>query len=222
MKILAIDTSSIACSVALLLDDKVIAVDKKLPLQQAQSILPIIDELLSTQKINLNQLDALALGCGPGSFTGVRIATSVIQGLGFALNLPVIPISSLAALAQAAYQELGWTKLLVGVDARIQEVYWGAYTVGEEGLVALNGYEIVTKPNELLFPADAGWYGVGDAWQVYQDKIQYSPCQIDATRLPMAVGVLALAKPKYFRQEYVQAADVLPVYVRNDVAKVAK
>lgn len=222
MKILAIDTSSVACSVALLLEEEITAIDRLLPLQQAQSILPQINELLTQCKIDLKQLDALAFGRGPGSFTGVRIATSVIQGLGFALNVPIIPISSLAALAQAAFKELGWKKLLVGVDARIQEVYWGTYVVNAEGLVTLVGNEVVSKPSELMFPEDKEWYGVGDAWEAYRNQIKFDPLAIDSTRLPMASGVLQLAKPCYLRQEWVSAADALPVYLRDNVAKIGK
>jgi tRNA threonylcarbamoyladenosine biosynthesis protein TsaB len=222
MKIVAIDTSSIACSVAILLDGDIKSIDRKLPLQQAQSILPMIDELLTQYKVDLKQLDALAFGCGPGSFTGVRIATSVIQGLGFALNLPIIPISSLAALAQATYQNLGWKKLLVGVDARIQEVYWGEYMVNAEGMMILVNKERVVKPSELVFPDSNDWYGVGDAWEMYRNQINYHPLAIDSTRLPMASGILQLACVKYLRQEWVSAADALPVYLRDNVAKISK
>ena len=105
MKILAIDTSSNACGVALLCNNEVKALHELAPMQQTQKILPMIDALLGEAKVSLNQLDALAFGCGPGSFTGVRIAVSVMQGLGYAMNLPLIPVSSLAALAQAAYVE---------------------------------------------------------------------------------------------------------------------
>src|SRR5471032_2163673 len=107
MKILAIDTSANACSVALLINNETLSSHKVIPMQQAQLILPMIEELLLTANITLNQLDALAFGCGPGSFTGVRIAASVAQGLAVAHDLPVISVSSLQALAQAAFLQLG-------------------------------------------------------------------------------------------------------------------
>jgi len=219
MKILALDTSSTACSVALLVDDKISFLHRILPLQQAQSILPMLEELLFMNKITLNQLNAISFGCGPGSFTGVRIATSVTQGLAYALQLPVIPISSLAALAQAAYQDLGWRKLLVGVDARIQEVYWGAYVVNDQGLVVLMGEEIVCPPEQVSLPKDKDWYGAGNAWQVYADQIAYAPLEMDVTRLPMAVGILELAKVNYAKKEWVTAKEALPVYLRDSVVK---
>lgn len=219
MKILALDTSSTACSVALLVDDKISCLHKVMPLQQAQSILLMLEDLLSRNKINLNQLDAISFGCGPGSFTGVRVATSVTQGLAYALQRPVIPISSLAALAQAAYQDLGWKKLLVAVDARIQEIYWGAYTVNHQGLVVLVDKEIVCAPQQASLPQTQDWYGVGNAWQVYSDQIAYAPLEKDVTRLPMAVGMLQLAKLKYARKEWVNAKEALPVYLRDSVVK---
>lgn len=219
MNILALDTSSTACSVAVLVDDKMSFLHRIMPLQQAQSILPMIEELLSLNKISLSQLDAIAFGCGPGSFTGVRIATSVTQGLAYALGLPVIAISSLAALAQAAYRELGWKKLLAGVDARIQEVYWGAYQVNEQGLVMLVGQEKVCVPAEVPLLDDNQWYGVGNAWDVYAQQMTYTPVAIDSSRLPTAQGVLELAKIKYIQKEWVMAKDALPVYLRDSVAK---
>lgn len=219
MNILALDTSSTACSVALLVDDKMSFLHRVIPLQQAQSILPMIHELLSLNKLALNQLDAIAFGCGPGSFTGVRIATAVTQGLAYALNLPVIPISSLAALAQSSYRELGWKKLCVAVDARIQEVYWGAYEVGEHDLVKLVGYEKVCAPAEVSLPEGESWNGVGNAWEIYAQQMGYTPQAIDSSRLPTAQGVLELAKLKYNQKEWVKAENALPVYLRDSVAK---
>lgn len=219
MKILALDTSSSACSVAVLVDDKMSFLHQVIPLQQAQFILPMIKELLSLNEITLNQLDAIAFGCGPGSFTGVRIATSVTQGLAYGLGVPVIPISSLAALAQAAYRDLGWKKLLVAVDARIQEVYWGMYEVDMHGLAILVGQERVCAPVEVSFPQDNQWHGVGNAWDIYAQELVYTPLAVDSLRLPTAQGVLELAKYKFIRKEWVDAKDALPVYLRDSVAK---
>lgn len=220
MKLLAIDTSATACSVAIQIDDEVNVLHELAPMQQAQKILPMIDALLKASHLTLNQLDALAFGCGPGSFTGVRIAVSVMQGLGYAANLPLIPISSLAALAQAAYAELGWKKLLVAVDARIQEVYWGAYQVNHQDRVELIGKEIVCKPAEIppILPAEE-WCGVGNGWEVYADQIAYHPLKIDTSRLPMASAILTLAQEKYENRDWVSAETALPTYLRDDVAR---
>lgn len=219
MKLLALDTSGVACSVALLIDDKVLYRHEIAPMQQAQKILSIIHVISQEANLSLNQLDALIFGCGPGSFTGVRIATSVVQGLGFALKLPVIPISSLAGLAQAAYTDLGWKKLLVGVDARIQEVYWGAYQLNPAGLVELVGKEEVAKPEEIHLPMDKDWYGVGNAWEVYRDQIRFQPLDVDASRLPTALGILELGKVKAMKGEWIEAIEASPTYLRDEVAK---
>lgn len=219
MKLLAIDTSSNACSVALLIDGQITSIHEITPMQQAQKILSIIEHLLKESFIELNQLDAIAFGCGPGSFTGVRIATGIAQGIGYAANIPLIPISSLAALAQATYADLGWQNLLVGIDARVKEVYWGMYQVDKSGLVELIGKELVCPPEEVSLPENIGWYGVGNAWEVYRSQITYNPLELDVSRLPMATGILQLAIPKYQSREWVSAENASPCYLRDNVAK---
>ncbi|MEO8401341.1 MAG: tRNA (adenosine(37)-N6)-threonylcarbamoyltransferase complex dimerization subunit type 1 TsaB [Gammaproteobacteria bacterium] len=219
MKILAFDTSSAACSVALLNEEKITSRHELIPMQQAKQLLPMIDALLAADKIKPNQLDAIAFGCGPGSFTGVRIAVSVAAGLAYATQKPLISISSLAAVAQAAYDDLGWKQLLVACDARINEVYWAAYEVQTDNLVHLNGIEQVTLPEAIIHPGTDGWSGVGNAWDVYADKISFKPDKVDITRLPMATALITLAKAKFSKQEWVNAAEAVPVYLRDDVAK---
>lgn len=219
MKLLAIDTSSTACSVALLLPEEIKSIHQIAPLQQAQLILGLIDEILQSASLRLDQLDALAFGCGPGSFTGVRIAASVIQGLSFAVGLPIIRISSLAALAQSAYQDLGWENILVGVDARIQEVYWGAYQLNSQKEMTLVGNEIVCPPEEVVLPTTGLWSGAGNAWSVYAKQIPYQPQTLDVTRLPNAAAVAYLAKSKYANQQWCPLAEAIPTYLRDNVAK---
>jgi tRNA threonylcarbamoyladenosine biosynthesis protein TsaB len=218
MNLLAIDTSSSACSVGLLLNNEIKIIHEIAPLQQAQKILPMIERILGEANISLNQLDGLAFGCGPGSFTGVRIATSVMQGIGYAMNLPLIPVSSLAALAQAAYHDLGWKKLLTAIDARIQEVYWGAYEVNAEGLVELINKEVVCPPEGICLPNNQKWYGIGNAWEIYSGQISVKPVALDVSRLPTALGVLQLAKARYEKKDWVDAENALPSYLRNEVA----
>jgi tRNA threonylcarbamoyladenosine biosynthesis protein TsaB len=218
MKILAIETSTNACSVALLIDDVVQSSHLIAPMQQAKLILPMIEERLQHANISLNQLDALAFGCGPGSFTGVRIATSVMQGLAYASAVPLISVSSLAAVAQAAYMDLGWKKLFVAMDARISEVYAGTYQINEAGIAELVGIEAVSAPGQMTVPESTDWYGIGNGWEVYQTQLSYKPIAQDATRLPMASAVLLLAKDKFQRGEVVTPGAALPVYLRNNVA----
>ena len=221
MKILIIETSSIACSLALLIDNEISAIHEIMPMQQAQQVLPLLKKLLASKNIKLNQLDAVAFGCGPGSFTGIRIAASVAQGLGYACELPIISISSLAGLAQAAYEAFHWEQLLVAIDARIQEVYWGQYTVNSAGLVTLIGQEKVSKPEEVTVAEPSHWYGVGNAWEVYAKQIPYAALAIDAIQLATASAMALLAKDKYLKKEFLDPANALPVYLRDNVAKKA-
>jgi len=219
MNILAFDTSSSACSVALLTHEKIIQHHELLPMQQAKLILPIINQLLDSEKLTLKQLDAIAFGCGPGSFTGVRIATSVAQGLAYAAEIPLIPVSSLAALAQAAYEELGWKKLLVAVDARMNETYWASYEIDANQLVTLKGKENVSSPKVIEAPDKTLWHGVGNAWEVYHAEITVKSIQTNAALLPTAKAILALAKHQYMHGKTVPAKDAIPIYLRDEVAK---
>lgn len=221
MKILAFDTSSHACSVALLAHNKITMKHEEIPMQHAQCILPFIDYLVKSQNIQLNQLDAIAFGCGPGSFTGIRIATSIAQGLSYGLQIPLIPISSLAAIAQTAYNELGWDKLFVAIDARIQEIYCARYHVKSNQLVELMDEEQVCSPSEFSFQ-EAGWNGVGNAWKIYVNELKYQPIQTDPTQLPKATAIIQLAIPRFEKQAFVNAGEALPVYLRNEVARKEK
>lgn len=218
MKLLAFDTSSAACSVGLSIDGKITSHHEIAPMQQAKTILPIIDNLLKSQNIGLNQLDAIAFGCGPGSFTGVRIAVSVAQGLAYAAQKPLVSVSSLAATAQAAYQEFGLTQLVVASDARMQEVYWAPYEVQENKLVKLMGKEQISPPEDIILPSLA-WGGVGNAWGVYEARISAKPAHINTQCLPTAEGILLLAEALYCQGHIVSPADAIPVYLREEVAK---
>jgi len=222
MKLLAIDTSTTACSVALLQDEKITSIHVEASMQQAQRILPAIHDLLQQSHLSLSELDALAFGRGPGSFTGVRIATSVIQGLAVVIDRPVIAVSSLAAVAQAAYADLGFKKLLVVMDARMKEVYWGAYTVNAEGLVELSGKEFVTPPEAIIQPQGQGWAGVGTGWAECYDRIPFHYDQEAASRLPMASAIIPLAREKYRQHDFLAPHEVVPVYLRDNVTHQAK
>jgi tRNA threonylcarbamoyladenosine biosynthesis protein TsaB len=219
VKLLALDTSSSACSIALSIDGKVSARHTLAPMQQAKIILPLIDELLKSENIEMNQLDAIAFGCGPGSFTGIRIAVSVAQGLAYAIQKPLISVSSLAAIAQAAYEDNdNLKKLLVAQDARINEVYWACYEAQENQLVSLIDKERITRPEEVSAP-DTSWCGVGNAWDVYRSEIPFKLAFIDTHYMPTATAILSLAEAKFRQGETVLPQDALPVYLRDDVAK---
>jgi tRNA threonylcarbamoyladenosine biosynthesis protein TsaB len=220
MKLLAIDTSASACSAALMINDDITLLHEIAPMQQQQRILPMIDELLQNARLTTNDLTALALGCGPGSFTGVRIATSVMQGLAFATGLPLLPVSSLAACAQATYQQRQWKKILVAMDARMGEIYWGAYIANAHGIMELQGEEMVCPPTNIINRDHEDWHGAGNGWQTYETLFPWHPAMIDAEEGgPTAEGVAILANAMFLRQEWVAAAAVAPVYLRNTVAE---
>ena len=126
-RILAIETSSAACSAALSVDGEVVERDALAPRQHAALILPMIESLLAESGCAVGELDAIAFGRGPGSFTGVRIAASIVQGIAFAADLPVIPVSTLAALAFGAMRESSVPRVIAALDARREEVYWACY-----------------------------------------------------------------------------------------------
>jgi tRNA threonylcarbamoyladenosine biosynthesis protein TsaB len=216
--LLALDTATEACSVALLHDGKITSHYEVIPRLHAQKLLPMIQQLLSDAGITLQAVDAIAFGRGPGAFTGVRIAVGVVQGLAFALERPVLPVSNLAVLAQRALREQGARQVAAAIDARMDEVYWGCYreTDGEMRLV---GAEAVLPPEAATLPADASgdWFGAGTGWG-YEARIAVNLSGHDATLLPHAQDLLALARFAWERGEAIAADDAQPVYLRDKVA----
>lgn len=204
-KILALDTSTNACSVALLVADTFIERYEWAPRQHAQLLLPMVQSLLAEADMKLSQLDAIAFGCGPGSFTGVRIAAGITQGLAFGADLPVIPVSSLQALAQGAYEDMGAEKILAGFDARMQEIYWGAYQLGEDALMIPVSAEALAKAESVTLPAGRDWVKIGDAWGT-------SP------HYPHARDVAKLGNRDYQLNKVVAAEDAIPIYLRSEKA----
>jgi tRNA threonylcarbamoyladenosine biosynthesis protein TsaB len=219
MKLLAIDTSSTACSLALYFDDQIKMLHEHAPMRQTHLALSMLDTLLSSANIDIHQLDAIAFGCGPGSFTGIRIATGIAQGLGYALQIPLIPISSLAATAQAAYDDLGWEKCIVAIDARVQEIYWAKYQINPQGLMELIGKEQINSPEQIKLDENSSeWYGIGNAWEIFMNLKSIQLVTKDSFRIPKASAIIRLAIPQFQQQNWVSAAEAIPVYLRDEVA----
>lgn len=216
--LLALDTATEACSVALLHDGKVTSHYEVIPRLHAQKLLPMIKELLAQAGVELSAVEAIAFGRGPGAFTGVRIAIGVVQGLAFALERPVLPISNLAALAQRAYREHGATQVASAIDARMDEVYWGCYRE-QAGEMRLQGVEAVLPPEAAALPGDASgdWFGAGTGWG-YAERLSVKPTALDAGMLPHAEDLLTLARFAWARGEAIRADDAQPVYLRDKVA----
>lgn len=221
MKLLAIDAATEACSVALLADDAICERHVILPRGHAQRLLAMVDEVMAEAGLFLNSLDAIAFDRGPGSFTGVRIGASVTQGLAFGADLPVIPVSSLATIAQGVWRKTGQTRVLPVIDARMEEVYWG-YFIHDEDIMVLQGDEHICKADAVKPVINGGWYGAGSGWQAYRATLlagTRSGCEgIDPARLPHARDILALAKKYFMDGQHVTAEQALPTYLRNEVA----
>lgn len=222
MKLLAIDTSTEACSAALFIAGEVRERYRLAPREHAKLILPMIDDLMNEAGLRVNDLDAVGFGRGPGAFTGLRIAASITQGIAFAADLPVVAVSSLAALAQGVYREKGIRRVLAAVDARIQEVYWGIYEADGQGLMQLCGEEVVCPPSQVPIPGGYDWYGAGTGWGAYlpalQARLGEAPGGWDERRYPAARDVAVLAAAGYGRGEAVAADLALPIYLRDEVA----
>lgn len=220
MKLLALDTSTDACTAAVWVDG---AVHEQFEFaQQSARILPMVDAVLAEAGLVLAQLDAIAFGRGPGSFTGLRIAAGVVQGLAFGADLPVVPVSSLAALAQGQNA----ARVLAAFDARIQQVYWGAYVRNAEGGVELQGEEGVYAPDRIPLPEGSDWLGAGSGWDQYADAlVAHLGTHVTEWRkqcFPHARDVAELGAAGFKQGRAVAPELALPVYLRDDVAAKSK
>lgn len=221
MKILTVDTSTEACSVAVLCGD-VISHDWQLaPRQHTQLILPMIENVLAKAKCPLSALDAIGFSAGPGSFTGIRIAAGVVQGLAFGLDIPVVSVSTLATLAQQAYRKYGAKKILPALDAKMNQVYWGAYHV-VDGIVQPIIQDQVVNPEDVAVPSDISWSGIGPGWQSYlpqlELRLQNKLLDIYSADLPDARDILPIVTQAFSQGKYFSAAEVSPFYLRNNIA----
>ncbi|HEY7888229.1 MAG TPA: tRNA (adenosine(37)-N6)-threonylcarbamoyltransferase complex dimerization subunit type 1 TsaB [Steroidobacteraceae bacterium] len=224
MRLLALDTATEYCSAALLSDDRLLTREAELARGHAERILPMTDELLGEAGIGLRDLDAIAFGRGPGSFTGVRLAASIAQGLAFGAGLKVVAISDLRAVAQRAFDEDSHvTRALVCNDARMREVYWGCFERGSDGLALARTPEKVGPPESVRLPtewADAAALGRGFA--AYSALRALGGVVVHGTwdrLLPRAAEVARLAVPELVAGRLLDPEAALPVYIRDDVAR---
>jgi len=234
VKLLALESSTDACSVALAIDGEVTVDHRIAPQTHAQLLLPMINKLLIDAGISTKDLDGVAFGCGPGSFTGVRIAAAATQGIAFGADIGVIPVSSLQALAQGAHRVHSATHVLAVFDARMDEVYWGAYATGAgdgcskgaNSLVQPLQNDRVCSPEHVLAPEDTTaneWILLGSGADQYKEVLLSVIGTNVATRFihgccPSAQDVLSLALPLAETGGYQVAANALPVYLRDRVA----
>jgi tRNA threonylcarbamoyladenosine biosynthesis protein TsaB len=217
LNILALDTSTETCSAAIWVDG---AVTERFESgnQHSERILAMVDELLAESGFALARFDAIAFGRGPGSFTGLRIGAGVAQGLAFGADIPVTPVSSLAALAQG----VDAPRVLAAFDARMNQVYSGAYVRNAQGIVELEGIESVTAPSDVPLPEGNNWLGAGNGWDLHHAALlQRLGGRVTDWRKqvhPRARDVAQLGAVAVEAGQAIPAEHALPVYVRDNVA----
>jgi tRNA threonylcarbamoyladenosine biosynthesis protein TsaB len=222
LKLLAIETATEACSAALLVNGEITEKFCITTNGHSKLILPMIDTLLAEANLQPADLDGLAFGCGPGSFTGVRIATGIIQGIAFALELPVVPVSNLAAVAQDFFDHNPENLAFVAMDARMNEVYWGVYQRNTDGFAELLGKEAVISANDIEFPELSG-VGIGSGWKIYHQELStclsHGVIRYEADNLPRSRAVARLGCEGFKQGLAVSVEQAMPVYLRDKVAK---
>jgi tRNA threonylcarbamoyladenosine biosynthesis protein TsaB len=217
MKLLVLDTSTEYCSAALWLDGLIRARRVLAGQRHSSLLLPMVDELLRESGIGLRQLDGIGYGAGPGSFTGLRIACAVTQGLAFGADLPVVGVSTLESMAEQA----GAEHVLTVLDARMAELYWAAYQRGEAGWRSVVEPQLAL-PGSVSVPEGGGWVGAGNGFvvlgEVLRPRLAAQLARIDDTLMPDAAAMAPLAARAFERGEGVDAALAAPIYLRDKVA----
>lgn len=216
MRLLAFETATRRLSVALGQDGGLIERSGEIPNGGSEQLLPWVHELLAEAGISLAQIDGIAFGAGPGGFTGLRLACGVAQGLAWGLDIPVLPVSTLEALALASGEREVWACL----DARMNEVYAAVYRVDGDSVTQLMA-PVCLPPAVVPAPTFTGGWGVGDGFAAYGQLLRARKPDLLGLRadaFPTATAVLRLAAPAFSRGEAVPAALAQPIYVRDKVA----
>ena len=236
VNILAIETATDACSCALELSGTIVARHAVEPRRHTELLLPMIDAVLAEAGADLGALDAIAFGRGPGSFTGLRIACSVAQGLGFGADRPLVAVSTLQVVASGMYRAQGTPRVLVAFDARMGEVYWGGFEWN--GVTMAQAFEESVAPPDAVHVPHAGtwtgaragaWAGAGSGWAAHgsilkervANRLGRPPERVDASRQPEAGDMLVPAKLAFESGRAVSPEDAAPVYLRSRVARAA-
>lgn len=217
MKILAFDTSSSYCSIALWIDGEILSQSILAEQRHSELLLPILQELLARSELTLVQLDGIAFGAGPGSFTGLRIACGVAQGLAFGSDLPVIGISTLEALAQQA----GTNNVITAIDARMGEIYHAAYVRSADDWETVSA-PILCLPHYAPLMTGDNWVGCGSGFDKYCDDLKNhygsSVSRFETGFFPHAREMAQLAEQDFKQGLGIDPADATPIYIRNKIA----
>ena len=217
LKILALDTSSEYCSVALWRDGEVDAREVHAGQRHSELVLAMVDEVLARHGLRARALDGIAFGAGPGSFTGLRIACGVTQGLAFAAGIPVVGIGTLLAMAEAAR----WPRTVCTLDARMHEIYHAAYERSRDGWETVHAPGLY-KPAAVPQLPQGRWFGGGSGFAAYREvlvqRYEGRLSTIDADLHPRAEEIARLAVPQFEQGKGIDAALATPLYVRDKVA----
>ncbi|KRG43384.1 tRNA threonylcarbamoyladenosine biosynthesis protein TsaB [Stenotrophomonas pictorum JCM 9942] len=221
MKLLAFETATEACSVALHVDGRVLERFEVAPRRHAELSLPWAEQLLAEAGLVRSQLDGIALSRGPGAFTGVRLAIAIAQGIALALDRPLLPVSTLQTLALRAPHTA--PRVLACIDARMGELYSASYLRDAAGDLVLQEHERLLAPDAVDVPGEASdWAGVGSGFAagegVLASRLQSRLALVDAQALPRAADVLQIAVPMMARGEGIAPELVQPAYLRDNVA----
>lgn len=219
MNILVIDTATEACSVALETEQGVESRFEVCPQEHSKKCLPMVQEVLQSAGVSLSDVDYLGVAVGPGSFTGVRIAMGMIQGLSFGASLPIVKISTLQAMAQQCHHQTGCQSVVSLIDARMSEVYFGHYQSDESGVMQLQDEERVIAPDELLaqhLGQLSQYEKVGTGWSAYE-KLNELSDNVPDILYPHALHMLPMAKQQINAQNTFAASEIEPTYLRDKV-----
>jgi tRNA threonylcarbamoyladenosine biosynthesis protein TsaB len=221
-RILALETSGGRCGAALLVGSTLREREVVAPRGHAELLLPMVEQLLAEAGLALGDCDAIAFGRGPGSFTGVRIATSVAQGLAYGAALPLVPVSGLAALARGAWRRGGATRVYATLDARMDEVYLAAYELSATGDPRAVVEEQLVPPSHAPQVEGSGWAGIGTGFGVHgaalAARLGAAITRTEPGAEPSAADIAALGALAFAQGETVPPRDAAPVYLRDKVA----
>ena len=212
MRLAAIETSSDWCSVALWADGEIAGLERRAPNRHSDLALPMLERLLKENHIQLKDLQAIAFGAGPGSFTGLRIACGLAQGLALPRELSVVGISAFEAIAE----EAGGERVAVCVDARMREIYYAALERRDGAWREVAAPQCIA-PADASLPGGDGWIGAGSGFAAYPDLFKNLPVRRPEIH-PSAVAIARLAAPRLAAGEGVDAAQAAPLYLRDKVA----
>ena len=220
MNLLAIESATETVSVALAVNGEVLERFEHAPRRHAELLLPWVESVLAEAGIGFSSLDAIAFSRGPGSFTSLRIGIGIVQGLAWASDRPVIPVSSLAATAQTALSE-GINSALVALDARMNEVFTCTFEANSNGIMTPLGEEKVCAPEEVQLLSGSETHGIGIGFDRYPvlGMLAGQLAGIRADTWPKASSVLKLAQEWLLSHEALPAEQAQPVYLRDNVAK---